>query len=133
MYDAHCYLQSTRTIAHFSELVNMNDHKIDHSGERLKEERFRIDMQQIDFAEACGVSRGALLKWEKGEAAPNAMALAVMDTLGIDVLYVVTGRRSTDSETRLVPAEQALLAAWRNSSIKGRALLSAAVDVLRPE
>lgn len=111
----------------------MNDHKIDHSGGRLKEERFRIDMQQIDFAEACGVSRGALLKWEKGEAAPNATALAVMDDLGIDVLYVVTGRRSSDAESRLVPAEQALLDAWRTSSSKGRALLSAAVDVLRPE
>lgn len=111
----------------------MNDHKNDHLGERLKEERFRIDMQQIAFAEACGVSRGGLLKWEKGESAPNATALAAMDALGIDVLYVVTGRRSCTSEDTLAPAEKELLSAWRSGSPKGRAALTAVVDVLKPE
>lgn len=111
----------------------MKDHKNDRLGERIKEERFRIAMQQIDFAEACGVSRGGLLKWEKGEAAPNATALAAMDVLGIDVLYVVTGRRSSASDDTLAPAEKELLGAWRSGSPKGRAALAAVAEALKPE
>lgn len=90
-------------------------------------------MQQMDFAQACGVSRGALLKWERGEAAPNAFVLASMEALGVDVLFVITGRRSADSQNKLAPAEQALLEAWRNGSAKGRAALAAMAEALKPE
>lgn len=90
-------------------------------------------MQQIDFAEACNVSRGGLLKWEKNESAPNAQALAAMARLGVDVLYVVTGQRQGATEATLAPEEKALLAAWRSSNEKGRALLGAAAEVLKQE
>lgn len=90
-------------------------------------------MQQIDFAEACDVSRGGLLKWEKNESAPNAQALAAMARLGVDVLYVVTGQRQGATEATLAPEEKALLAAWRSSNEKGRALLGAVAEVLKQE
>lgn len=94
-------------------------------GERIKEERFRLDMPQLAFAEACNVSRGALLKWEKGEATPNAGVLALMAGLGVDVLYVVTGQKGSASESTLAPAERELLQAWRSSSVEGRTALEA--------
>ncbi|MOA62696.1 hypothetical protein D3C78_1881930 [compost metagenome] len=56
-----------------------------------------------------------------------------MAGLGVDVLYVVTGTRAGESEGTLAPAERDLLQAWRNGSDKGRALLTAAVEVLKPE
>lgn len=90
-------------------------------------------MQQIDFAEACDVSRGGLLKWEKNESAPNAQALAAMARLGVDVLYVVTGQRQGATEATLAPEEKALLAAWRESGEKGRAALTAVAEVLKQE
>ena len=102
-------------------------------GSRIKSERLRIGMQQIDFAEACNVSRGGLLKWEKNESAPNAQALAAKARLGVDVLYVVTGQRQGATEATLAPEEKALLAAWRSSNEKGRALLGAAAEVLKQE
>lgn len=111
----------------------MEDKNIAHIGERLREERLRISMQQVDLAEHCGVSRRALSTWEKGEQTPNAAALSVMADKGIDVLYVVTGHRQCESESTLAPEEKALLSAWRNSSDKGRALLGAAAEVLKPE
>ena len=101
-------------------------------GDRLREERIRISLQQLDLADLCAVSRRTLSSWENGEAAPNAPALAVMAGQGIDVLYVVTGQRSGESEATLAPAERALLQAWRDSDEKGRALLSAAAEVLKP-
>lgn len=102
-------------------------------GSRIKSERLRIGMQQIDFAEACDVSRGGLLKWEKNESAPNAQALAAMARLGVDVLYVVTGQRQGATEATLAPEEKALLAAWRESGEKGRAALTAVAEVLKQE
>lgn len=99
----------------FSELI----------GERIREERFRLDMQQLAFAEACDVSRGALLKWEKGDASPNAGALALMAGLGVDVLYVVTGQRGGAGENTLAPAERDLLNAWRNAKPEVKAALEA--------
>jgi len=99
-------------------------------GERLRDERLRIDMQQIDFADSCGVSRRTLSSWENGEATPNAAALAVMAALGVDVLYVVTGQRANASESTLAPAERELLQAWRNGSPDGRTALEAMARVI---
>ncbi|WP_312589489.1 helix-turn-helix domain-containing protein [Comamonas terrigena] len=110
----------------------MKEIKYGQFGERLREERLRLGVAQGDFAEACSASRNALLQWEKGEATPNAAALALMAGLGVDVLYVVTGQRAGEAESTLAPAERELLQAWRQSSEQGRALLSAAVDVLKP-
>lgn len=99
-------------------------------GERLKEERLRISFAQVAFAEACGINRGTLSNWEKGDQTPHAAALGVMATLGVDVLYVVTGRRAGESESTLAPAERDLLQAWRASNDKGRAALAAVAEVL---
>ena len=95
-------------------------------GERIKEERFRLDMPQLAFAEACNVSRGALLKWEKGEATPNASVLALMAGLGV----VVTGQKANASESTLAPAERDLLQAWRNSTSEGRTALEAVAKLV---
>lgn len=89
-------------------------------------------MQQVDLAEACEVSRRTLSAWENGEQTPNAAVLAQMARHGFDILYVVTGQRAGEAESTLAPVERELLQAWRQSSEQGRALLSAAVDVLKP-
>lgn len=102
-------------------------------GARLKAERMRLQVAQIDMAERCNVSRKTLLAWEKGEQTPNGAAFAVMDGLGVDVLFVITGRQSANTGSILAPAERDLLSAWRQADAKGRALLAAAADVLKPE
>lgn len=61
-------------------------------GERLREQRDRLGMNQTDFAAAAGVSRKTLFGYETGERAPDAAALAAWEKLGLDVLYVVTGQ-----------------------------------------
>ena len=61
---------------------------------RLKEERLRLGFNQTDFAALVGASKNALINWEKGVAAPNANDLATWSEHGLDITYVVTGRRS---------------------------------------
>lgn len=111
----------------------MSEIKYGHIGVRLREERLRVGVSQVDFASHCGTSRNALLQWERGETAPNAGLLSSMTSLGIDVLYVVTGQRQGETEATLAPEEKALLTAWRSSGEKGRTALAAVAEVLKPE
>lgn len=110
-----------------------SDNKFVSFGERLRQERMRIGMQQVEMAEACEVSRKTLSVWEKGEQTPNTAVLALMARHGVDVLYVVTGQRTGESESTLSPAERELLQAWRHGSEKGRSALTAMADALKPE
>ena len=99
----------------------------------MKEERFRLNFSQVGFADKAGIRREMLSRYERAAAEPGAGSLIAMAQAGVDVLYVLTGERAGTRKSLLAPAENELLNAWRNSSDKGRALLSAAVDVLRPE
>lgn len=71
-------------------------------GSRLKEERNRLGFSQSEFAELVGASYKSQLRWEKDESAPGADALAIWATLGLDVLYVVTGQKG-DVTTKIIP------------------------------
>lgn len=72
-------------------------------GERLKSERERLGLNQTDFAALAGASKHAQINWEKGVASPNAAALAAWSEAGVDVLYVVTGRVTAQSNASLTP------------------------------
>lgn len=63
-------------------------------GIRLREERERLGMTQESFGQAGGVLKRALIRYEKGERAPDATFLAALAAAGADVLYVLTGERS---------------------------------------
>lgn len=62
-------------------------------GERLKEERSRLGLSQTDLGAAGGVGKTTQINYEKGAGTPDAKYLAAVEVLGVDVLYVVTGRR----------------------------------------
>ncbi|SFJ25217.1 helix-turn-helix domain-containing protein [Albimonas pacifica] len=61
-------------------------------GIRLREERKRLGLTQIQLAEHGGVSLSSQKLYEKGRS-PACTYLAVLDGIGVDVLYVLTGRR----------------------------------------
>ena len=65
-------------------------------GERLKEERQRAGLSQPALAAIAGASKSAVISWEKGASAPTATALAELANAGMDVLYVVTGKRAPE-------------------------------------
>lgn len=65
---------------------------------RLKEERERLGFSQTKFAAIADASKHAQINWEKGAASPNAAALAAWASVGLDVLYVVTGERSESDD-----------------------------------
>lgn len=68
-------------------------------GERLKEERVRLGYNQGDFAAIAGVAKTSQFNYEKGERSPDAAYLAAVAEKGVDVLYVVTGRRTPEASS----------------------------------
>lgn len=87
-------------------------------GARLKEERERLGFSQPAFAAIGGASKGSQLAWEKGTATPNAEFLLEVARVGVDVLYVVTGRRNLAES---LPEEEMVLTGYRKLDARGRA------------
>lgn len=81
---------------------------------RLLEERKRLKMNQTDFAEKAGTTKKSQIEYEKERLPAFAAYLAAIAEAGVDVQYVLTGRRS--GEPVLTPKERLLLAAWKEAS-----------------
>lgn len=82
-------------------------------GTRLRGERERLGLNQMDLAGCAGIGRKSQFNYESGDRLPDAGYLAAVATAGVDVLYVVTGERDAAPETRLPAQEQRLLALFR--------------------
>ena len=67
------------------------------AGERLREERVRLGLNQLEFGRLGGAGKNSQMAYEAGRTAPNLDYLFALSESGVDVGYVVTGRRS-DSE-----------------------------------
>jgi len=63
-------------------------------GTRLFEERLRLGLSQARLAAAFGGSRLSIVHYESGRSAPSAETLIALDSLGVDILYVLTGTRN---------------------------------------
>lgn len=92
-------------------------------GERLKEERQLIRLNQTDLAEQCGVSKNTQLAYEKGERSPDAAYLAKAAALEMDVLYVVTGERKPLPNTCLSSDPAAFFEVYQQVSESDREVL----------
>ena len=63
-------------------------------GARLKHERLRLKLTQAQLAHAGGVGRHAQSCYERGITLPRADYLSAITLLGIDVLFIITGRHT---------------------------------------
>jgi transcriptional regulator with XRE-family HTH domain len=63
-------------------------------GQRLCAERQRLRLTQVELAETAHVSKTSQINYESGRRSPDAGYLAAVAAIGVDVLYVVTGRAS---------------------------------------
>ena len=114
-------------------------------GERLREQRDALSASQTDLGKSGGVTKQAQINYEKGARFPDARYLAAVADRGVDVLYVLTGRREMKPMTQsmsmsgagmvaeqgagystamtLQPKEQQLVLSYRKCSESGQAAL----------
>ncbi|RTL55631.1 MAG: XRE family transcriptional regulator [Rhodocyclaceae bacterium] len=67
-------------------------------GDRLKEERSRLNLSQSAFAQRTGIHRNTQMKYESGERFPDSTYLDAVSEIGVDVPYLFSGIRSGDNE-----------------------------------
>lgn len=63
-------------------------------GQRLKEERERLGMNQESFAMAGGVKKRAQVYYEQDERCPDGHYFSALAGIGVDVTYILTGIRA---------------------------------------
>lgn len=73
-------------------------------GDRLKAERKRLRLSQTYFARLGCVSLSTQKRYESAERIPDANYLAGLANIGVDMLFVITGKTTeeTADENRLV-------------------------------
>lgn len=96
-------------------------------GNRLKEERKRLGLTQEAIGLACGVAKRTQILFEQDAHVPGGAYFAAADELGMDITYVLVGRRD-----RLTEADADLLDTWRNASAPARAAALAALGGISP-
>ncbi|WP_430303089.1 helix-turn-helix domain-containing protein, partial [Pseudomonas aeruginosa] len=78
-------------------------------GNRLREERLRLEMSQDAFSQHCGVTKNTQVSYEKGRRSPDTTYLLKAIEIGVDVLYVVTGRHVPAAVKALTQEQLAIL------------------------
>jgi transcriptional regulator with XRE-family HTH domain len=82
-------------------------------GIRLREERRRLNILLKDLAQLGDVRPNAQSAYENGSRFPRADYLAAIATVGIDILYVISGKRTSFSLEHLKADEFELIGSFR--------------------
>lgn len=89
-------------------------------GDRLREERQRLDLNQTQMGESGGVTKKTQMLYEAGDRFPDAAYLAAVAKSGVNIGYVVTGEREGPPPIALTADEQVLLNGYRTLDGKTR-------------
>lgn len=68
-------------------------------GQRLRSERKRLGLTQVELGDAFAVTRDTIIHYEAGDRSPTAEQLHMLDRLGGDSQFVVTGQASLRTTT----------------------------------
>ena len=96
---------------------------------RLKAERSRLGLSQIELAERIGVGRSSQKAYENGTTFPTADYLLKARALGVDVVFLLTGTGTSDELPR---DEHQMLCAYRLLGNEQREAVVRLVEVMNP-
>lgn len=74
-------------------------------GDRLQEERLKLNLNQEEFGKIGGVTKKTQHLYENNSRTPDANYLALIEKYGVDVMYVLTGVRSQPAPKTYSPGE----------------------------
>lgn len=100
---------------------------------RLKEELERLGISMAEAARLMGDENSQALRdicSARKRAGAEVMAKLAVANIGADVLYILTGTRSTPVESQLSPRAQALLVNYEATDDAGKKHIEAAASLL---
>lgn len=105
---------------------------MDNFGSRLKEERKRLGLNQAQLAELASTTNVSQSRYENGERSPDCDYLSRVAEAGVDVMYILSGRRDT---SKLTPDEVDLVRRYReaHSAVRAAALAALASSATSPK
>lgn len=93
-------------------------------GSRLKDTRKGMGLSQQEFGAIGGVEANAQGKYESGERIPRCDYLAALSKKGIDVLYILSGKKTPMANESLNEAERTIITHYRVLSEDDREAIS---------
>jgi len=100
-------------------------------GNRIREERERMGWSQQAAANAVGIRREMWAKYEAGSE-PGAKALAGMTAAGVDIIYILTGKRQTETQP-ISTDDHALLQDFHAAPVQVREGVKTALSAFSPQ
>ncbi|BAP44630.1 transcriptional regulator [Pseudomonas sp. 21LCFQ02] len=92
---------------------------------RLKQERKTLGLTQQQFASLGGVEVNAQAMYESGVRVPRSAYLVELWQNGVDVLYLISGRRTALDLDRLSATEREVITSFRAMAPEDRESISA--------
>ncbi|MDH0866467.1 helix-turn-helix transcriptional regulator [Mitsuaria sp. GD03876] len=114
----------------YFDLVNEFGGRLSTFGERLREERIRLGLNQIDFGALGSVTKSTQINYEKGERSPDADYLMTLIPHGVDVVYLLTGEHASVDAARLTPDQLRLISDFAILSLQDREVALRVVSAL---
>lgn len=99
-------------------------------GERLKEERSRLGLSQTELGAVGGVGKTTQINYEKDSGSPTANYLIAVATVGVDMMYVLSGVRTTRPVEGLSVTEEKVLDNYRSLPESDKASVRRLTDAL---
>lgn len=99
-------------------------------GERLKEERSRLGLSQTELGAVAGVGKTTQINYEKDSGSPTANYLIAVATVGVDMVYVLTGVRAQRPVEGLSVTEEMVLDNYRSLPESDKASVRRLTDAL---
>jgi transcriptional regulator with XRE-family HTH domain len=90
-------------------------------GDRLREERQRLDLNQTQLGERGGVTKKTQMLYESGDRFPDAAFLAAIAEAGADIRYIVTGHRDGSAPEVFSADERDLVSLFRAAPLPVKA------------
>lgn len=100
-------------------MPNVNNFSMADVGHRLKLERERLNLTQLQASSQAGITQTTYSRYENGERVPTLQAILGFYNMGFDVIFLLTGEREpSGGGVDLTSHEQDWLELYRSAKDK---------------
>lgn len=97
-------------------------------GQRIKESRLAIQLTQGELAKKVGIRQPTLSELERGDSTGSSYLPAIAAALGVNALWLQTGKGTKHPITSISAKEMLLIVAYRDATEEGKTFIEMACE-----